>query len=334
MAEDVRAYYSQVTKAFLRASSSVRRTGSFHRSLRLPAGLVRSLERRGNDGGFRAAVAAEAAADGAADNATKAASGTPMPDPLNAVHHVLRGVLRRHGALDVAKPVIADLGCGIGATVDWLQRNTPADAVGITLSELQAAMAARRIGAGKVVAGSFTNPRDLERMARGRGLHGAVMIESFVHTDEPERLFGALAGYSFPGAVLVIVDDLPTERLAQLSAVPHGRHGRAEQRRRGEYHRLVEDFRRGWHVHSFLPPRSIADMAAAAEWDMVETMDLSDYIIRNRPRDLLARAAAGPARAFGLPGAWWQNVVGGSALQRLSHRGALRYQLLVLRKRG
>jgi hypothetical protein len=204
-----------------------------------------------------------------------------------------------------------------------------------------------RAGAGRVdgavTAGSFTNEADLERMSGGRLLHGAFMIESFVHADAPETLFRVLAGRSLPGAVLIIVDDVPTEGLLRMLAPAGSGAERAERRgrpgarrtkepRRREYGRLVRDFREGWHIHTFLPPERVGETAAQYGWRLREVVDLSDHIIRNRPRDLVARAVSEPVRRIGLTGSWWDNVLGGSALQRLSHRRAVRYQALVLQR--
>lgn len=293
----VREYYEGNTRGFLRFGGASGRTGSLHRSLRLP-GVTTSTQ------------------------------------SIDAIHHILLGLLVDLGAVrprqrrggNGAKPaLVADLGCGVGATMQWMFEHADVETVGITVSPYQAQVAEARLRSrGRVVEGSFTRGADLRRMAGDRALDAAIMIESFVHTAEPEALFRALSRQMKPEGVLIICDDMPTTRLLREIRSPSGR---ARLNRR-----LAADFRLGWQIAGFRSAREIVRLGAGTGWRLVQSLDLTEYVVTNRPRDYLARAAAGPARLMGLRGHWWQNVTGGAALQRLIRRRLVRYRLLVFEK--
>jgi SAM-dependent methyltransferase len=223
-----------------------------------------------------------------------------------------------------AHPMVADLGCGTGASMAWISRRTQAEIVGITVSKAQAAAAASRFCTlTPPVVGSYDSVNDLRRMSGGRLLSGAYMIESFVHAPDAEHLLRAIAAQTRPGGSLVICDDLPSERLARAMASGSG----ADRSRF-----LAERFRAGWHIQTFLSPRQIAAVATRAGWRLVRSEDLSGFVATYRPRDLVARVGSWFATALGLRGSWWDNVTGGSALQRLIHRRAVRYRLITLQR--
>jgi hypothetical protein len=341
MSKDVRDYYDRNTRGFLRLGGAGAATGSLHRSLRLP--------------GTRGAE-----------------------DAANAIHQVLldilvaraeirlreSGLVRREHDREVGRrgshgdgasrasvsdpharpPFVADLGCGVGATMTWISARAEVEMGGITLSEVQARLARRRLPAGsRVVAGSFVSEADLRRMAAGRSIHAAYMIESLSHSDRPDQLFAVLSRLTSRGAILVVCDDFPSPRLARQLATtgardPESQAGRSKGERLSPEVRLnlrlAAEFRRGWHIHGFRTASELARLAEPLGWRAVETMDLSRAVITTRPRDLAARLGAGPARLLRSPSRWWENVIGGGALQRLIRRGLVRYQVLVFCRSG
>lgn len=311
---DVRAYYDSITRSFLRAGGATARTGSLHRCLRVPGARTRT-------------------------------------DQINAVHIVIRDLINRYtdrSAGTGESPLVADLGCGVGATMAWMRDRAGFEPVGITLSDVQARIAESRFGRRAVVTGSFTDVDDLRAMTGGRPVSAAYMIESFVHTSDAQALFSAVGAVGRPGSLLVICDDFPTARLARMTgeitpetaggngAPAESASGRIAPADRGGARlrlnrRLAADFQAGWHIHSFRTAGVIAGLARAAGWELVESVDLSRWVVTNRPRDLAARASAGPARRLGLRASWWENVVGGGALQRLIRRRLVEYRVLVFR---
>ena len=280
---DVLSYYEKNTPRFLRFGGSTRATGVMHRAVKTPAS---SGAGRGRDG----------------------------------VNEVLLQVLRDSGVFETPEPSLLDLGCGVGGTIHWIRRATGVTPAGITLSPVQAQIASRRLAG--VVTGSFTARDDLAKALAGSRINGAWMIESFVHTNDVDALFAAVAAHIAAGGVLVIIDDFPRHNFGSPE-VPASRLDR----------RLVAEFRRGWHIHTLLSPSEASAVAARHGWTLERSLDLTSSVRTNRPRDVLARAFAPAARLFGARSAWWQNVLGGSALQRLHRRRRVAYQVLVFRRR-
>ena len=310
----VRNYYDGNTARFLRFGGAGSSGGRFHRLLRMP-GVRTPAEAADAVHHVLLAVLAECGIVG-----DRAGAGGPPPG------------VRTASASAPPRPLVADLGCGVGATMEWLVGSAEVDAVGITLSPRQAALARVRLaGRAAVVTGSFTSASDLRRMAGGRALDAAVMIESFVHADGVRSLFDALTPLVAPGGVLVICDDLPAPRLLRQLESARARPTR-EPRSVRRNRRLAVDFRWGWHVNTFLGAGGIEAEGRRAGWRLVRSVDLSRYVVTDRPRDAAARLAAGPARFLGLRSSWWRNVIGGSALGHLARRGLVEYRVLVFER--
>jgi len=312
-------YYNNNTPSFLRIGGATARTGNLHRSLRL----------------------------------TGVTSGS---EAMNAIHHVILGEFVRYGLFPdgggtVAGdrlPLLADLGCGVGATMQWMMANAAVETVGITLSEVQARLAARRLARWRLAAGgsgatlpltatvhtgSFLCEADLRAMAGRRTIDGAYMLESFVHAHDATQVLDALSGIIAPGGLLIICDDFPTPRLlAQLGRADH--EPAHAQRPTRLNRRLAADFRRGWHIHSFMSLPEVQGLAVRSGWTPLSFTDLSPFVNTSRPRDFTARVGALIARPLHLDSSFWDNVAGGAALQRLIRRGLVKYQVLVLRKTG
>jgi hypothetical protein len=210
--------------------------------------------------------------------------------------------------------------------------HTGVDAVGITLSEVQARIARDKLGSDAAVhTGSFASSNDLASMTGDRLIDASYMIESLVHTDHPEVTLDAVCRQTVQGGLLVVCDDFPSELLMEI--VRGGDDEIAEtQQGNASVRRLAKEFREGWHINTFQTVRQLVEIAARCGWSFVEETDLSKFVVTSRPRDIGARVFALVARHLKLHGSFWQNVSGGGALQRLIRRGFVRYEILVLRR--
>ena len=297
MTHDVRSYYDAVTKRFVRTGGASQRTGHLHRALRDPSGKFGR-------------------------------------EATEVVYNLIRREIDNLGPpQNVGEPTaIADLGCGVGAGMEWFARRLNRPVVGITLSSVQAALARRRFGPRVAVTiGSFLDKTALSKMSAGHKVGAAYMVESFTHAENAASLFSRLSDVVEPNGALVICDDFPT--LANTvgvrnKATAKGHHMRHHHTTEG----LQREFRWGWHINSWITTDQVADAAQDAGWRLENRSDLSDLVLQNRPRDLVARVAAPVARRLGLSGPYWRNVRGGAALQRLIRRRRLRYVMLVFRR--
>lgn len=299
--DDVSDYYDRNTRSFLRFGRGSGATGAIHRAVWGPG-------------------------------------VTSQRDALDFVHQRIEAVLRDTGVLTAAAAgVFVDLGCGVGGSMEAMYRRTDRPIAGVTLSAVQSATAGdrfRRAALGDVLAvttGDFSDPDTIDR-AIGAVLPATVdarptpdptgrlaavwMIESYNHGDDIDRLLATLAPRMAPGAPLIICDDFPDQRLVD------GALSRQERRWR-------EEFRRGWHVHTFLTPEQLSARAAAHGFDRERVEDFSDWAAVDRPRDYAVRLVAGPAALLRLSSPWWDNLRGGNALQQLSKRRLVRYRMCV-----
>ncbi len=214
----------------------------------------------------------------------------------------------------IAEPSVVDLGCGVGASLCYLAGRLPIRGVGVTLSPVQARLAAERIrGAGlqhrlRCLEGDYADP--------GLDLPAADLvyaIESFVHGSDPAGFFAQCARVVRPGGLLVICDDVlrPT---GDRSA------GRA-----------VDRFRRGWRINALLDRDTLRDLANDAGFEHRATQDLTPFLETGRPRDRLLGLLA--TLVGWLPvDAGLGHLIGGSALTTCLRRGWIGYDLALFRR--
>src|SRR5918993_1239993 len=142
---------------------------------------------------------------------------------------------------------LVDLGCGVGGSLAYLAQALPMRGTGITLSPVQARMAATRLREQGVsdrvtcIEGDYTNlPAGLPAADL------AFAIESFVHGPSPERFFSESARLVRPGGLLVVVDDFRRATSGSRAV------------------RAVEQFQQGWQINSLLSAEDLCAQAASA----------------------------------------------------------------------
>ena len=216
----------------------------------------------------------------------------------------------------VAEPSIVDLGCGVGGSLCYLAKRLPIRGAGVTLSPVQARLAAERIRAAglddriRCLEGDYADP--------GLDLPAADLvyaIESFVHGPDPAGFFAQCARVVRPGGLLLICDDVRRT----------GGDGAAR--------RAIDRFRRGWRINTLLDRGALHTLAAEAGFEHRSTQDLTSFLETGRPRD----------RAIGVLVAlvgWLPvdsklgHLTGGSALQTCLRRGWIGYDLALFRRAG
>ena len=242
----------------------------------------------------------------------------PGVETREAAFHYVEDYLIDHlgGALQgAAEPSVVDLGCGVGGSLCYLAERLPIRGVGVTLSPVQAGLAAERIRAAgleeriRCMEGDYADP--------GLDLPAADLvyaIESFVHGPDPAAFFAQCARVLRPGGLLVICDDVP-----RPTGAPSAR-------------RAVDRFRRGWRINSLLDRDALRTLAGNAGFEHGATRDLTPFLELGRPRD----------RALGLLTAllgWLPvharlgHLTGGSALQTCLRRGWIGYDLALFHRR-
>lgn len=271
---------------------------------------------------------------------------------VNYIHDLLLQLLQQPPVtptpVSPRRPVVWDLGCGIGASLRYLAERQAGDYVGVTISATQVLLA-ERMGGGPAGAkpqplvphhepghavseqssgdpqflqADFCDPIAFDQL---RAVSPAApslvyLIESFGHATDPHLLLRQIADSLAPQGLLVICDDFPAT---------------AESRDRREVRQFVE----GWRISTFWTPEEIAAELRSRGLQLVESRDLTAYVELNRLRDRLIQRVIGLPDMLGRPGArlaatpFWGNMRGGSALQRGLAHGNIHYRMLAFTKR-
>jgi SAM-dependent methyltransferase len=298
MSDDTAAYYDANTKRFLRFGHGAA-SASIHRAVWGP-GVSNRIEAMNYVDGLvlsdLSAVAGTRVTERGAENGSpRAVSPAPTADGSR-------------------KPVVVDLGCGVGGTIAYLERHFGATYHGVTNSRVQKDIA-ERAAAGRESQPTFhVDDHGDPALYRQRLPAGAVslvyMIESFVHAREARTILEGVAGLLEPGGRFVVCDDVLTSDEAGNS-------------------RVVAAFRRGWHIHTLLTVEALTRLAEEVGLRLQRNENLTSYIELERPRDRVIRLIAPAIPRLGLSGPFWDNMYGGNALQRALLSGLLEYRYLV-----
>jgi len=208
---------------------------------------------------------------------------------------------------------VVDLGCGVAASLIRLADHLAIRGTGVTLSPVQARIAAQKISA----AGLATRLQCIEAdfcalPATVERADAAFAIESFVHVGDVPRFFEQCRDLIRPGGLLIICDDFRSMTADQT----------AQQ--------TIERFREGWHVNTLLTVDELRDRARAAGFAHESTQDLSPYLRIGRPRDRLIGAFLGILEWLPVDARRFDDLSGGHALQTCLRQGWIQYQLVVL----
>jgi len=271
-----------------------------------------------------------------------------------AIHRAVwaAGVETRHQAMNYVNARIAasmgraalekvlDIGCGVGGSMLYLAEHTPAQANparldGVTISPRQAEIGQQLIekagyaGRCSLVAGDFTDPHLSAQLSPP--YDAAYAIESFLHMPDAELFFAQSARFLRTGGRLFVCDDF-------LEPQPKTANGKLRSRETGAPSldplrtRLLARFRRGWQVQSMFSAGQACRLAEKYGFILRNSEDLSPYLELNRPRDIGIRILVKLRGWLALDSPFWNNLLGGDALQRLLLRGHIKYLLLQFEK--
>jgi SAM-dependent methyltransferase len=209
----------------------------------------------------------------------RAVWGPGVESRVHAMAYVDGLILQRLRALpldDGQVPRVADLGCGVCASLCRMAKVLPLRGLGVTISAEQAALSKRRIEA-QALAGSIECIQG-DFCALPPGLEAvdlAFSIEAFVHAPSGDDYFRECARLIRPGGMLIVCDDFISEaRFAQGHPAS----------------RWIDRFRRGWVASNLCTEDEAKERAARAGFSHVTTIDLTPYLEIRRPRDYAAGA--------------------------------------------
>jgi cyclopropane fatty-acyl-phospholipid synthase-like methyltransferase len=235
-------------------------------------------------------------------------------DAAAYVHQVLAQAIGE-GARDVL-----DLGCGVGATSLWLAETLGVKTTGVTISQVQCALAeqaAQARGLGERCRFLLADFMRLRDAVPAEAFDAAFAIEAFIHAPDAGAFFAEAARALRPRGRLFLCDDFLTPRAPAD-------------------HRALARVRRGWHANSLLTPEAVAELGAAHGLELRSDRNYTPYL-RLQPRALLGLLAVAGDALAALPeigqSGFVDNWVGGTGLQQCQRRGWIDYRFLSFEKR-
>ena len=219
---------------------------------------------------------------------------------------------------EIPGPRIADLGCGVGASLFHIlpQMAQPAFGLGLTISPVQAQLAqsaAVRLGLkgqAAIVEGDFVSVP-----LASASLDAVYSVEAFCHATQPVAYFREAARLLRPGGRLILVDDFCTER--DLSPAEAD---------------WLAAYRAGWFVPGVCSPRQAADWAADAGLRLCRNDDLSSFLRLRALPDGLARTLLSIGQKLPIRHAILPSMLGSMALQQSLQQGIVQYRFMVFEK--
>ena len=211
---------------------------------------------------------------------------------------------------------VLDLGCGVGASLEYMTQRRDFEGVGVTLSAVQVELANRRLkeaglsDRASCIQGDFTDlPADLG------SFDFAYAIEAFLHAPSADAFFREASRVLRPGGVLSLVDDFASERLEQPGLSFRER-------------RWAREFREGWNAGSLLPVSQASAIASRHGFELTLDEDVTEHVELRRLRDLAITALVRVGRRVPTRNPWWLNLLGGNALQMLLMRRLVTYRIV------
>lgn len=213
---------------------------------------------------------------------------------------------------------IADLGCGVGASLFYIypRLQNPAPALGLTLSPVQARLAQE--------SASQLGLQDHIRFAEGdftsvplpsASLDAVYSVEAVCHAVEPEKYFKEASRLLRKGGKLILVDDYQATH-------PFNNH---EQK-------WFDAFVEGWHVPSVRTVAQTMSFAHQYHLNLERNDELTPYLrLRNLP-DFLASTILVLGEKLSINHAILPSMLGSMALQQCLHMKVVEYRMLVFEK--
>jgi ubiquinone/menaquinone biosynthesis C-methylase UbiE len=215
---------------------------------------------------------------------------------------------------------VADLGCGVCASLCRIARHLPITGLGVTISDAQRALSRRRIEAAGlsssidcIQADFCALPPDLPSVDL------AFSIEAFVHAPSGKDYFRECARLIRPGGYLIVCDDFVSD---------------ARFRSERPSSRWIERVARGWVAPNVETEAEARTLAEAAGFAHVETLDLTPFLEMRRPRDYAAGALMRCLGWLPVKNNYWLMLYGGHALQLSLKRGWIKHRFVVWRRAG
>lgn len=238
-----------------------------------------------------------------------------LADALNTSNAL---ILKEIESVAPTQARIADLGCGVGASLFYIhpRLQNPAPALGLTLSPVQARFAqesAKQLGLQnhiRFAEGDFTSVP-----LPGNSLDAIYSVEAVCHAVEPEKYFKEAGRLLGKGGKLILVDDYKA---------PHP-FNPSEQK-------WFDAFITGWYVPGVRTVEQTKQTAQPHQLKLIKNNELTPYLrLRNFP-NVIANALLFLGEKLPIKHAIVPSMLGSMALQQCLHMKVVEYRMLVFEK--
>ena len=212
---------------------------------------------------------------------------------------------------------IADLGCGVGASLFYIypRLQNPAPALGLTLSPVQAKLARGSAEQLNLQDQILFAEGDFTSVPLANQLDAVYSVEAVCHAVEPEKYFREASRLLRSGGKLILVDDYQTPRSLMQNET-----------------KWLKAYIDGWYVPGVRTVEQVVAWAEKYNLRLVRNDELTPYLrLRNLP-DLLARAILFIGNLLPIKHAILPSMLGSMALQQCLHMGIVEYRFLVFEK--
>lgn len=213
---------------------------------------------------------------------------------------------------------IADLGCGVGASLFYIypRLQSPAPALGLTLSPVQARLAQE--------SASQLGLQDHIRFAEGdftsvplpsASLDAIYSVEAVCHAVEPEKYFKEASRLLCKGGKLILVDDYQAARSFNSN----------EQK-------WFDAFIKGWYVPGVRTVEQSKQFAQAHQLQLMKNDELTPYLRLRNLHNVIASALLYLGEKLPIKHVIVASMLGSMALQQCLSIQVVEYRLLVFEK--
>ena len=238
-----------------------------------------------------------------------------LEDALNVSN---ANILKEIEAIAPENARIADLGCGVGASLFYIypRLQKPQPALGLTLSPVQAKLARNAAKQLRLEDQILFAEGDFTAAPLADELDAIYSVEAVCHAVEPERYFCEASRLLRSGGRLILVDDYQAAHsLSQAESM------------------WLKAYVEGWYVPGVRMVEETIQTAEKYELRLIKNDELTPHLrLRNLP-DFLARILLFIGNHLPIKHAILPSMLGSMALQQCLHMGIVEYRFLVFEKK-
>lgn len=236
----------------------------------------------------------------------------------DALNHSNSLILKEIESLNINSPKIADLGCGVGASLFYIfpRLQNPKPALGLTLSPVQAKLAKNSANELELQNQILFSEGDFTSVPlANESLDVIYSVEAVCHAVEPEKYFREASRLLRKGGKLILIDDYVANRSFTKNET-----------------KWLKAYIDGWYVPGVRTIDQTLEFANKKNLNLIKNEELTPYLrLRNLP-DALASTILFLGNLLPIKHAILPSMLGSMALQQCLFMKIVEYRFLVFEK--